>query len=212
MSYTRYIGCHLDVCLENIMLQNADFIAKQDGTGLFKVNNSISIKICDFGVAELFPFGKNISFKCNKYALNINNGFQSPQCCEGYVYDARKADIWSIGIIFYQLMTNENIYNPCDIWNEPKNGYLALITDKLKQWLVSNNSLNNFNPISFDLLQKLLKYDENCRLAAPDLIEHKWFKVYHSKYIYRINKKFNSDLKSLQKQSKKISLYPLYTL
>ena len=193
------------------MIQNADFIETKNGT--LGVNSLLSIKLCDFGVAELFPFGEYVSFDCIKQDLSLENGFLvSPQCHAGDIYDASKNDIWSLGMIFYQLLTNETIYDSCDMWDEPQNGYLALMTNKLKQWLASNSLLKNFNQTSFDLLLGLLKPNEDHRLHADQVMLHKYFKIYYQKYKSRINKKIIADTLRLKKQSEKLSAFPIYKM
>ena len=197
------------------MIQNAEFLMMQDGSGkrLCKINPFLSIKVCDFGVAELFPFGQNVSFHCIKQDLSLDNEtFVSPQRYAGDRYDARKSDIWSLGVIFYQLLTNEAIYDPSDMWDEPQNGYLALINNKLKLWLASNGLLRKFKQTSFHLLQCLLKYNEDERYTADQVIQHRYFQVYFQKYKRKMNRKIISDIISLEQQSKSMSSFPFYKL
>ncbi len=47
-----YIGCHLNLSLEYIMLEHAEFIIKS--TSSVHTNPLISTKLCDFGTAEIF--------------------------------------------------------------------------------------------------------------------------------------------------------------
>merc|ERR1719229_15761 len=44
--------CHLAITMEQILIQNGDFIC--DERGEMKINNSIVIKLCDFSLAEIF--------------------------------------------------------------------------------------------------------------------------------------------------------------
>ena len=122
----------MDVCLENIMLQNAKFIEGTNGS--IVISKDISIKLCDFGVAEIFNSSdnKNVSFKCNKQGLTIeNNLYQAPEVFDEIDYDARKADMFQLGMIYYQCMVGHKLFEPEDIWFR-QNAYIALMDDKLK--------------------------------------------------------------------------------
>eukprot|EP01084_Bolivina_argentea_P049420 90896_1 len=44
--------CHLDLCMDNIMVRNCTFIENENG--MYTINPKISIKIIDFGCSELF--------------------------------------------------------------------------------------------------------------------------------------------------------------
>eukprot|EP01084_Bolivina_argentea_P312938 541827_1 len=64
---------HLDLCMENIMLQNASFIMQNNGELI--INPKIGVKLVDFGVAELFDINMNHNkeFLCDKQGLSIVN-------------------------------------------------------------------------------------------------------------------------------------------
>eukprot|EP01084_Bolivina_argentea_P096428 173371_1 len=66
---------HLDICCENIMLQNFEYIKCDDGSLIF--NKDISITLIDFGVAELFEENEDesISYLCSKYGLSLDNEY-----------------------------------------------------------------------------------------------------------------------------------------
>lgn len=92
--------CHLDLCLENIMIENGNFIACDNGK--IKIDNRVSIKLCDFGRAEVFS--KDSDFNIDKYSI-IGDTFhlQSPQVNDELDYNAKASDIWSLGIILYTM-------------------------------------------------------------------------------------------------------------
>ena len=92
--------CHLDLSMENIMIENGNFILNEDGT--VSIDNKVSIKLCDFGRSEIFP--KQSDFICNKYSI-IGDTFhlQSPQVNDEDNYNALAADVWSLGVIIYSM-------------------------------------------------------------------------------------------------------------
>merc|ERR1712232_1156884 len=147
--------CHLDICMENIMI-SAKFIETKDS---ILIDRNISVKFCDFGVSEVY----SLNFLCSKHGLSLDNeGISAPKVFAGDVYDARSADIWSLGMVLFQCLTvGDRLYGPLDIYHkmdsyQPKSGYWALHHHKLKAYLHASNLLNYFNVHTFSLLTGLL--------------------------------------------------------
>mmetsp|Transcript_20669 Transcript_20669/g.18250 ORF Transcript_20669/g.18250 Transcript_20669/m.18250 type:complete len:174 (+) Transcript_20669:146-667(+) len=159
------------------------------------------MKLIDFGVAEIFS-GRN-AFKCAKQGLNTDNQIsQAPDVGKlGIDYDARSADMWQLGMIYYQCMTGQPLYTPEDIWIEPKNGYRGIMNNELKQWLKMSNLLPYFKKNSFDFLQGLLNIDPTQRLTASKCCAHLLFKSYYKKYKDKMNQKIVKDVTKLQQES-----------
>ena len=103
--------------MENIIVNNANFVI-DDKNGCVTIDRSLSCKIIDFGLAELFKIEDVVEDK--KYfeydvddeklgAFHVNNKYsiasshQCPQIFNEEVYDARKADIWSFGVILFYM-------------------------------------------------------------------------------------------------------------
>ena len=174
---------------------------KQSEDGDITLARSISIKICDFGVAEIFKPVTNHknAFECDKQGLNIDNeAYHAPKVFDGVPYDATKADIWSLGMIFYECLTGQKLYNPQDIWSQchtnRNNGYLALQTGQLHRYLRGNKLNIYFTQSSFRLLCNLLDINESQRITASQLIQCEYFKSYYQKYKAQIASKFNKEL------------------
>eukprot|EP01083_Nonionella_stella_P198344 728277_1 len=192
-----YHCCHLDICLQNVLVENHNFIQNKDGK--FITNKSVSIKILDFGVADLF----NKSFKCHKQGLNIENEcYVAPNVYKGRSYDARKADMFTLGLILYECMVGRPLYKACDMWESPQNGYYALMKGDLLPYLQMYGLQNRFQKHSFSLLQNLLNIDENKRFNAMQVMKHIWFKKYYKKYQKIISKEIKMDEKLLQNKNK----------
>ena len=168
------------------MLVNAEFTEKGDQDSddwKVGIDPKISIKLIDFGVAEKFRAVQG--FCCNKPDLSVDDElFQAPEVRQlGCVhYDARSADMWQVGLIYYQCITNQVLYQPEDIWFGAKNGYKAVIDGQLKQWLKINNLLKYFKKSSFDFLKKLLQFNPKQRLTASQCVAHTFFKSYCKAY------------------------------
>lgn len=115
-----------------------------------------TIKICDFG------------FAC--YYNNIDNSlcgspfYMAPEMLRKEKYDI-KIDIWSLGILLYQLLTNEIPYKSKtikDLVDELEMNHIV-IPDKL-----------NISMECIHLLNGLLQQNINDRLDYPDLFNHRW--------------------------------------
>ena len=89
VEYIHDMGiAHMDLKLENVVLN--------------KVNDKI--KIIDFGEAVVYKqFNKNVFYK----GLNGTPEYMPPEMLTHKEYDPEKVDIWSCGIILYNLIYNK---------------------------------------------------------------------------------------------------------
>ena len=104
--------------MENVIINNAKFNIDEK-TGEVTIDRSLSCKICDFGLAEIFKINGNDpkekqyfeydvdDEKLGKFHINnkysIAPTIQCPQQFDEQVFDARKADIWSFGVILFYM-------------------------------------------------------------------------------------------------------------
>ena len=124
--------CHLDLKLENIMVKNGNFIETKIGNSTrISIDCNVSIKICDFGVAEIFKQKSNDCFEINTDDEYFDE-HETFKCCKNHysdqykslqvfdpslsanVYDARKADI-ELGIILFRMCSNTVPYKSADL-------------------------------------------------------------------------------------------------
>ena len=198
---------HLDLCLENIMLQDCDFIVDSI-TDAVTINPGISIKLCDFGVAEMF---KPNGFECMKHSLFLDNvHYLSPQIYDEQEYDARSADIWALGMMIFEVSVGRAPYIMPEFNPKPGSGYWAIQNKQIKNYLSMHN-LNKFiNNKMLSLLNGLLDIDEDCRYKTSNILQHPWFKSYYNRYKQRINKKSVEQIKRLKYQSQKLKVFPMY--
>merc|ERR1712228_775615 len=174
---------HLNLCLENIMISNAEWIRSTDS--LYKMNKDITIKLGEFGVSELCDVGK---FKFTKSKSFERESLISPQMFEDRRYDSRCSDMWSMGMIFYECMTGKPLYTPEDMWDAPNGGYLALKQRKLKKYLIEEGNYEQFQGSAMSLLLKLLKRNESKRIKAAQVMKHKWFTLQYQQYVNKLIK------------------------
>eukprot|EP00488_Nonionellina_sp_1-RS-2012_P003536 TRINITY_DN754_c0_g1_i1.p1 TRINITY_DN754_c0_g1~~TRINITY_DN754_c0_g1_i1.p1 ORF type:complete len:212 (+),score=64.59 TRINITY_DN754_c0_g1_i1:549-1184(+) len=187
--------CHLDLCTENILLQNANFIESGD---IMIIDRSISIKLSDFGVSEVFQ----LDYLCWKQPLSLENtAYAAQKVFDEVIYDAECADNWSLGMIMFECMTvGECLYKPFDIYLL-NSGYWALQHHQLKRYLALHNLLKYFNVHSLSVLKGLLNFDEGRRLKGKQILKHKWFNMYYERYKKQIKKKFSKCGAGLQSMS-----------
>ena len=250
--------CHGSLCLENILLKNAHFIEKTDGT--VTINNAVSVKLCDFGRGEVFKVNEetaddsnnnnnnttntaddgeiddgeideefdemdslqnNINpFLCQKQALFYQNvQYLSPKLYDGDVYDARKADIWAMGMILYECVIGKPLYKRRNIdiidgkYDKTKvgSGYWSIEQKQITLFLAMNGLTKYVNKKILSLLNGLLDIDENKRFNSMEILKHEWFKCYYKSYKQRIDKKSETQRQKLSEQSTKMDNFPYYT-
>jgi serine kinase len=91
---------HRDLKLENLLL---DINGNKKKQKLMKIIFLYldNMKLCDFG------FSKDV-LKCKEYLSKTYCGsraYVSPEILLGLPYDAKKADVWAIGVIIYIFVT-----------------------------------------------------------------------------------------------------------
>ena len=189
--------CHLDITMKNILIQNGDFIKSSDGKSV-SINPSINIKLGDFGLAEIFKNNKN--FDCCKYnAVCDYEQYQSPEVYNGDIYDARKSDIYSLGIILFTMAVGVPPYKIAD--HKIDCGYHAIQQNKIECYLKYRNYFHLFSSKMISMISGLLKYDAYHRFDILQIITHEWLQKYYITYRDRISKK--------SKLQKKINKYRL---
>eukprot|EP01083_Nonionella_stella_P065516 171743_1 len=166
--------CHLDLKLEHVMLKGAAFIIHPE-TNLVTVHRGVTIRLCDFGSAELFGDG---AFACNKKSSVLRKlQYQCPELLKNETYDARKADIWALGIMLFHCLIGRPLYRSVH-----EVGYTVINTGNIKDFLKLNHSRAYVRRKSLDLIGHMLKIDEDERYDVMDILRAKWFKTYYRKY------------------------------
>lgn len=128
----------------------------------FKLANILkhngNIKIADFGFSKLLGTD-NLANTMLGSPLNM-----APEVLNNQIYD-NKADMWSIGTCFYELLFGKSPYtaaNMVDLLKNIKNKPLEI-----------PKKINNISPIVEDVIRKMLVVDPKKRIEWNDLFNHR---------------------------------------
>lgn len=136
---------HRDIKPHNILLKNN------------------TIKISDFGFAKTFNENDLISTFCGSPL------YMAPEILKLKEY-TNKADIWSLGVIIYEILFKIHPYP-----SKNKNELIKHLKNNKKIFIP------NIDPDLKDLLEKLLEKNEYNRISWKDIFAHKWY-INYSKY------------------------------
>jgi len=159
MHSQRYM--HKDLKPQNIMMVDQE---------------SSSIKVIDFGLAELF--GKDQKTTKNWGGTLL---YMAPEVFKQEL--AFKSDIWGAGVILYNLLTGGFPF--IGTWPLPQgkdiewweNETEKIIKDERRDY-APNSGLQNVSPACLDMLNKMLIKDVRKRPDAPGCLSHDWFRQF----------------------------------
>ena len=134
---------HLDLKLENLLL-----------------NQDLMVKITDFGCARLQIGRKRFNIPCGSYA------YGAPEVISGRTYNGITADIWSIGIILYCMVSARLPY--ADNGQLPDLMWERHCPPEMPNWISSECK---------DLIHHILKYRPEQRLKERDIMSHLWMRL-----------------------------------
>ncbi|KAA6385244.1 MAG: putative CAMK family protein kinase, partial [Streblomastix strix] len=159
---------HRDLKHDNIMFHN-----------IFGTENVI-VKITDFGLAREVDTFRGGETQCGtplgmapEIMMGSNQNAGQQQFQTGY---NNKVDIWSLGVLFFQLLTKRYPFEANNIMQ------LINIIQRPIQNMPSNRSYQ-----CIDLLNKMLQYNPNQRISAKEALNHDWFKQDENGQQYQIN-------------------------
>jgi len=196
---------HLDLCSENVLV-HSNFERTDKGT--IVVHNDATLKLIDFGCSQIF---KNSDFRCDKFATAINGRinreqYLAPKVSSQLEYDARAADMWALGIMFFEALIGDKPFDsiPFEVDSlgdcyssgscsrssppieETNSGYWAIYGGRIREHFQSQNIEIGEN--SLEILEGLLTVEEISRWNAARVLNARYFKSYHKMYQEQIFK------------------------
>ena len=148
--------CHRDLKLENILL-----------------DQNFNPKISNFALAKPF-IQNNQVVQLTDYVGVI--GYISPQIINNQPYSGDKADIFSLGVILFYLVTGINGFQ-----NSSNHDFYYKLIKKRKNaqyWdeiAKSFQNVNNLSPDFKNLYFSMVAFNENDRPNVAQILQHHWF-------------------------------------
>lgn len=122
------------------------------------VDKEYNLKISDFGLAKSCGSNTLLDTICGSPM------YMAPEIMKYRQYDT-KADLWSLGVIFYQMLTGRTPYTA--------NSHAELMDNIENQSIIFPTAIKISNS-AIDLLTKLLKKTSKERMTWEELFDHEW--------------------------------------
>lgn len=150
--------CHLDLKPKNILVscKNIFYTPKEP--------YYVILKLADFGFAQCITEQENHQFT----DLRGTPLYMAPEIVCRTHYDAR-ADLWSIGIIMYQLLTGTTPFSSCKS--------LKSLIECIKLQSIRFPRSIKLSDQCHDLLVRLLKKDPEARISFEDFFSHPFLRL-----------------------------------
>eukprot|EP01083_Nonionella_stella_P099171 278858_1 len=161
--------CHFDISLENFLIDNIDVqVHQKDGKSKVKFcfEDTPTVKLCDFGIAEYFPNG---DFTSNKFCGKKH--YRSPEVVrrEGK-FNAMSNDTFCLGVCVFMLIIGTapwvKAHETDKCFEFIMNGHLTLLLQKMGRVQYVNNDL-------MDLFNGLFEY-EGKRMDIESIKKSAW--------------------------------------
>ena len=118
------------------------------------------LKICDF------DFAKRIKKDEPLIAYVGTKGYSAPEVFHGEGYDGKKNDIWSCGVVLYNMLTNNS-------WPYDIKEYYKLTKNKFS-W--NTKLIKDKSKSALDLLSKIFIFNPEKRITIEGIKKHKFYK------------------------------------
>ncbi|CAD8203625.1 unnamed protein product [Paramecium octaurelia] len=126
-------------------------------------------KIADFGFSKILNDFCGVDFQ-TQLGTPL---YSSPQVLDNYAYYSGKCDIYSLGILFYQLFFEGNMPAEFKTKKDLFDFYKTLQNNQFKINLTKQINAKSIE----DLLQKMIVYMENDRISFEQICKHDILKI-----------------------------------
>lgn len=141
---------HLDLKLENVMI---DY-------------NTRTVRLIDFGFAEYV--GEHEERLLTTACGSVN--YVPPEMLLTKKFSGKKADVWSLGIVLFALLTNEF---PFDGETDE-----ATFRQIMANQYLSSSWTTCLSPACVDLIKRMLNPNPNLRPSMAQVLQHPWVRAF----------------------------------
>ncbi|PIA28596.1 hypothetical protein AQUCO_06800037v1 [Aquilegia coerulea] len=134
---------HRDLKLENLLV---------DGRG--------NLKVSDFGLSAIQEPGELLSTSCG------SPSYVAPEVIAHERYDGAAADVWSCGIILFELLAGYLPFHDCNLWNLYRK--ISRAKYAFPKWFTASQRC---------LILKILNPNPSRRMTVADILEDEWFQI-----------------------------------
>ncbi|KAJ5066607.1 protein kinase [Anaeramoeba ignava] len=138
----NHLICHRDLKPDNLLIDENE-----------------NVKIGDFGMAKLMKNDCLLDTACG------SPQYAAPEVINGVPYDGRISDIWSCGVVLYQMLSGKLPFDDSNI--------TRLLT-KVKKGKFKIPK--NFTEIEADLISQMITVDTSLRINIPEIKKHPYFR------------------------------------
>ena len=142
--------CHRDIKIDNILL-----------------DDEFNIKICDFGFSSY-----NKKFQDDEYFGTKK--YIAPEIVKGMEYDGIKADIFSLGVLLFNLRTSKFLFDLAKVNGNSLYDYVKDKNEKIWKIVESNGIIGLSNELK-KLFLKMVSFEPNERPSIEDILNDEWF-------------------------------------
>ncbi|KAK8887668.1 hypothetical protein M9Y10_038721 [Tritrichomonas musculus] len=144
LNYCHSFGvAHRDLKPENILIDKFPYV-----------------KISDFGLCGYINETSLMKTFCG------SPSYCSPECLCRIQYDGRKSDVWSMGVILYEMITGEHPWN------------ITNTSQMLRQILKAEFKIPSYVSLECqNLIYNLIRVDPNERFTVSEILNHPWMQL-----------------------------------
>jgi serine/threonine protein kinase len=132
-------------------------------------DSHIQVKLTDFGLAKIIDEDDSLKTFCGTPQYFAPEVLRRRHTVAGRGRYGKPADMWSLGVILYILLSGQPPFNPDTLDDDDDN-------DDRSQYDIQfpTDPWSQFHPLAVDLVQKLLREDPKRRLSVSQACTHPW--------------------------------------
>lgn len=123
------------------------------------------VKVADFGLCGYIKEDIKMKTICGSPC------YTAPECLCGQQYDGRMSDVWSLGVILFELIVGNHP------WNTANSAIMNKQISQAKYVLP-----RDITQACDDLIRTLLKVKPTDRITCQQILEHPWMKLASNKF------------------------------